>query len=297
MREMRSLVLVFTLLAAGLAAATPQPRVLILGDSIAYDGRWTTRVESALRATPAYADAMIINLALPSETASGLSEAGHAGGAFGRPCIHDRLGEALKQIKPTLVIACYGMNDGLYQPFDAENFRAYKEGVTRLVTSTRAAGARIILVTPPLHGADKTTSRPEDYDNVLEAYAGWLNSMSAMRWEVVDIRPALRAAIAEEKARNPSFRYAADNVHPGDLGHQAIADAVLAGLWPLLKLPGKPEAGSATRLKMIGEAQQSLKLAWLAQIGHKRPGIPKGLSVEAATTKAAELLLKTKTIQ
>lgn len=294
---MRALAVLLTLVIVASGHAGQPPRVLILGDSIAYDGRWTTRVESALRATPEYADAFIVNLALPSETASGLSEAGHAGGAFGRPCIHDRLGEALKQTKPTLVIACYGMNDGIYQPFDPANFNAYKQGMTRLVNEVRATGARIILVTPPLHAPDKAKSSPEDYDNVLEAYAGWLVSMSALRWEVVDIRPALRAAIADEKARNPSFRYAADNVHPGDFGHQAIADAVLGGLWPLLKLQGKPEVGSAARLKSIGEAQQLLKLAWLSQVGHKRPGIPKGLSVEAATAKANEALIRAKTAQ
>lgn len=275
-------------------AASETPRVLILGDSIAYDGRWTTRVESALRATPAYAEAGILNLALPSETASGLSEVGHAGGAYPRPCIHDRLAEILKQTKPTLVIACYGMNDGIYEPFDDRNYAAYKRGMERLVAAVRASGARILLVTPPPHGADKKKSSPQDYDNVLEAYSGWLVSQAAMGWEVIDIRPALRAAIEEEKSRTPSFRYAADNVHPGDLGHQLIADAVLAGLWPKLKLADKPEVGSAARLKAIGEAQQVLKLAWLRQIGHKRPGIPKGQSVEQAEKAAAEALQRAK---
>ena len=283
------------ILLAALATAAETPRVVILGDSIAYDGRWTTRVESALRATPAYAEATILNLALPSETASGLSEAGHAGGVFPRPCVHDRLAEVLKQTKPNLVIACYGMNDGVYEPFNDANFAAYKRGMERLVAAVRASGARIILLTPPLHAPDKTRTSAQDYDNVLEAYSGWLNSKAAVGWEVVDIRPGLRNAIADEKSRNPTFRYATDNVHPGDLGHQAIADAALAGLWPLLKLPGKPEIGSAARLKAVGEAQQALKLAWLRQTGHKRPGIPKGLPMEAAEKQAAEALNRAKT--
>ena len=278
------------LAATPMLAAQGQPRVVILGDSIAYDGRWTSRVESALRLTPAYAEAFIVNLALPSETASGLSEAGHAGGAFPRPCIHDRLAAVLRQTKPTLVIACYGMNDGIYQPFDAANFTAYKQGMERLVATVRASGARIILLTPPPHGADKTRTSPQDYDNVLEAFSGWLNAKSAMGWDVIDIRPALRKSIADEQAVNPSFRYAADNVHPGDFGHQAIADAVLAGLWPMLKLADKPEVGSAARIKSVSEAQQALKLAWLSQTGHKRPGIPKGLPLAEAEARASEAL-------
>lgn len=291
---MRLLLLLVGLATAPTLDAQAEPRVVILGDSIAYDGRWTTRLESALRLTPTYADACILNLALPSETASGLSEAGHAGGVFPRPCIHERLAEILRQTKPTLVIACYGMNDGIYQPFDAANFSAYKQGMERLVAVVRKSGARIILLTPPLHGADKVRTSPQDYDNVLEAYSGWLNAKSAMGWEVVDIRPGMRAVIAEEQSRNPSFRYAQDNVHPGDLGHQAIADAALAGLWPLLKLSGKPEVGSGARLKAIAESQQALKLAWLSQTGHKRPGIPKGASLPDAERQSASALDRAK---
>lgn len=283
-------------LCATLAAATSQPRVLILGDSITYAGGWPSRVESALRNTPTYADAMIVNLGLPSETASGLSEAGHAGGAFARPCIHDRLDRALKQLKPTLVLANYGMNDGIYQALDAERFEAYKRGMEKLVADVRASGARIILLTPPLHAPDKTKTSPQDYDNVLEAYSGWLNSKTAMGWEVIDIRPGVHAAIADEKARNPSFRYAGDNVHPGELGHQFIANAALEGLWPLLKLSGKPDVGSPARLKAIKEAQDALKDAWLTQVGHKRPGMSKGLPLEQAEKKAADALNRAKNL-
>lgn len=298
MPRMRRIAAALTLALATLPTlAVPEPpRVIILGDSIAHDGRWTSRVESALRGTPTYADATILNLALPSETVSGLSEPGHAGGAYPRPCLHDRLGEVLRQTKPDLVIACYGMNDGLYQPFDGASYAAFKRGMERLVAAVRATGARIILLTPPPHAPDKSRTSAQDYDNVLEAYSGWLISQSAMGWEVIDIRPAVRNAVDDEKAANPAFRYAVDNVHPGELGHRAIADATLAGLWPMLKLAEKPDVGSPDRLKAIGEAQQILKLAWLSQTGHKRPGIPKGQPLEVAQKKAAELLTRAKSL-
>ena len=113
---MKRILVVLFLLCAMLRAA--EPRVLFLGDSITYDGRWTTLVESALRATPAFESAEIVNMGLPSETVSGLSEEGHAGGKFPRPDLHERLGRVLEGYKPTLVIACYGMNDGIYLPPD-----------------------------------------------------------------------------------------------------------------------------------------------------------------------------------
>ncbi len=58
----------------------------------------------------------LINVGLPSETVSGLSEPGHAGGQFPRPDLHERLQRVLEQTKPELVVACYGMNDGIYYP-------------------------------------------------------------------------------------------------------------------------------------------------------------------------------------
>jgi lysophospholipase L1-like esterase len=287
--SLRALARAALLLLVAKTGATEQ-RVLILGDSIAYDGRWTTRVESALRNTPSYASAEIINLALPSETVSGLSEQGHARGMFPRPALHDRLTSILQKTKPSLVIACYGMNDGLFQPLTAESFNAYKRGMERLVASCRAAGARVIIVTPPPHAADSTKTSAQDYDNVLDTFAGWLTSKELEGWEVIDIRPRLRTLIARERLTDARFRYSQDNVHPDDRGHELLGDVVLEGLWAKLRLPEAPQPGSVARLKIMGEAQKQLKLAWLSEISHKRPGIPKGLPLSEAEKKA--LLLR-----
>lgn len=88
--------------------------------------------ESALRGTPQFADAEIVNFGLGSETVSGLSEPGHASGQFPRPCLHERLGRILEAYKPTLVLACYGMNDGIYQPLDSARTKAYQDGCLKL---------------------------------------------------------------------------------------------------------------------------------------------------------------------
>lgn len=62
-----------------------EPRIALLGDSIPYSGQWPALVESALRQAPAYRNAEIVSMALPSETVSGLSEPGHAGGPSRAP--------------------------------------------------------------------------------------------------------------------------------------------------------------------------------------------------------------------
>ena len=153
--RMTTLRIIPVLLALFLAHAMGgEPRIAILGDSIPYSGQWPALVEAALRQTPAYRHAEIVSMALPSETVSGLSEPGHAGGAFPRPCLHDRLDSILSKYAPTLVIACYGMNDGMMQPFSESGFQAYQQGMERLKKRVEDAGAQFIAITPPPYMAD-----------------------------------------------------------------------------------------------------------------------------------------------
>ena len=97
-------------------------RVVVLGDS-------NTQAGGYVALTAYYLDKLypsksfdVISLGLASETLSGLSEDGHAGGKFPRPCLFERLGRLLDKAKPEVVFACYGINDGIYQPLDKERF-------------------------------------------------------------------------------------------------------------------------------------------------------------------------------
>ncbi len=271
-------------------AEAVQPRVAILGDSITFDGRWANLVESALRGTPQFADAEIVNFGLSSETVSGLSEAGHAGGKFPRPCLHERLGRILEGYHPTLVLACYGMNDGIYLPPDEARMEAYRNGILKLKSDVEKSGASVIFITPPLHQADKPSDDPNRYDAVLDGYGEWLVARRADGWQVIDIRPDLRKGIAAEKGRDPKFVYAGDGVHPGDVGHRLMAESIASQLWPILKLPGAPNFPDKGALDLLKRRGDLLKLAWLTKTGHTRPGVPKGLPIEEAEVQAKKLM-------
>jgi hypothetical protein len=91
--------IVLTLAAPALAEERPLAgvkRVVFLGDSITYSGAYIEDLEAVLRVRNPGLRAEFLNLGLPSETVSGLSEPGHAGGAFPRPVLNERLDRVLE---------------------------------------------------------------------------------------------------------------------------------------------------------------------------------------------------------
>ena len=75
-------------------------RVVFLGDSITYSGQYIAYLETYLTTRFPERRFEFIDLGLPSETCSGLSEPGHAGGQFPRPDVHERMGRVLDKLSP-----------------------------------------------------------------------------------------------------------------------------------------------------------------------------------------------------
>src|SRR3954471_5593111 len=150
---MRLFALLFALLLPLSAARAEEflpkvTRIVVLGDSITYGGDYVDQFELFLRANFPERRFEVLDLGLPSETVSGLSEEGHAGGKFPRPDLHERLDRVLAKVKPDLVFACYGMNDGIYLPLADDRFDAFKKGMVKLHEKVEGAGAKIVHLTP-----------------------------------------------------------------------------------------------------------------------------------------------------
>ena len=56
----------------------------------------------------------------------------------------------LERTRPDLIVACYGMNDGIYYPFAQARFEKYQDGMRRLRERAAAVNARVLHVTPPV---------------------------------------------------------------------------------------------------------------------------------------------------
>ncbi len=278
-------------------------KIVFLGDSITYSGQYIEYVDAVLAARFPNQHFELINLGLPSETVSGLSEPGHAGGAFPRPDLHERLDRVLAKTKPDMVVACYGMNDGIYFPFSEERFAKYRKGMTWLAGKVKAAEAKLLILTPPVFDAEpiRADTLPAGldvypkpyagYDDVLDRYSEWLLDQRSKGWRVEDVHGPMRRHLDSKRRAQPAYRLADDGVHPNDTGHRLIAGAVLKA-WRIAGANSvriEKEEAAARTLPLIQARQRMLKDAWLTDVGHTRPGMAKGLPLADALQKAAEM--------
>ncbi len=193
-----------------------------------------------------------------AKRSSNLSEVYHPGR---RPCVLTRIDDELAKTKPAWVVACYGINCGIYHPFNEKRFAAYQAGIETLIKKVHASGARLILLTAPPYahsgpfpeGSDAAAKEaivakanveaeaaaekdPNKfgyktpypyYDHVMARYAQWLLTLNGRKdvW-VVDVRGAMLPKVKEAHGKDP--------IHPNGLGHAIMAEAFLKQ-WPTIQ--------------------------------------------------------------
>ena len=265
------LTILFVIFMSPFVAAAPSvdalagKKIVFLGDSITQAGTYVGYTSYYLQRLNPGKSFDVYPLGLSSETLSGLSEDGHAGGRFPRPCLFERLGRLLEKGKPEVVFACYGINCGIYQPLDEERFGAFKEGVQRLIRDCKAAGVKnIFIVTPPIYDV-MTRSGEFNFDSVMTAYAAWEMTIKEEGVQVIDLHSAMRKA---RDIRKEVF--SKDKVHPGKDGHLFMATAILNGLGVEV-----PEENVATiekdpLFKSIDSLRGFRSNQWMNHIGYNR---------------------------
>ncbi len=290
---MRSLRLLACLLATVVVAcaqsseALAGKRIVVLGDSITQGGTYVSFMDYFLQKSRPQLRFEVYPLGLSSETLSGLSEAGHAGGKFPRPSLFERLGRTLEKMKPEVVFACYGINDGIYQPLEEARFKAFQTGVTKLLDQCQAAGVKqVYLVTPPIF--DATTKPGEfNYDSVMTAYAAWEVQLKRPGLTVIDLHTAMRKA---RDARTEVF--SRDRVHPGDDGHLLMARTILAGAGvTTLDITAK-EAMADPLFKAVDQLRKLRASKWMAYIGYSRERVVAPTPLGDADEQVAKLQAK-----
>ncbi|QYM78457.1 SGNH/GDSL hydrolase family protein [Horticoccus luteus] len=278
-------------------------RVLILGDSITQRGDYVTFLEYYLDRSADFTPANILSIGLSSETVSGLSEAG----PWPRPCVLERLPRALAAFKPAVVLACYGMNDGVYAPASAAHLAAFLDGLHRLIAQVRAAGAQVVLITPPPFDHVPVSARGGEtsegpfsyrhpyfgYDETLTDFTKAMRKLIAPGVRVIDLHTPMRAAVTTRQSAEPAFSFTRDGVHPDLAGHLLMARIIAAGLG--LATPDGDLSAELRRIEadplypLVRDRRELRSEAWLPFIGYTREATFKTASVTAAERVAARL--------
>ncbi len=205
-------------------------KLLFLGDSITFDGRYIDRLNQHLTDLYPELELILINAGKNSETVSGLSEPIHDPR---RPMVMDRLDAIIDEEMPDLVFVCYGINDGIYHPFSQQRFEKYKSGLIDLLDRLDTYKIPVVLMTPtPFHLVDGV---PENGDE--EVYS-WKNPypdydkevVSKMRELVLNIQhSAIERRVDTYKLldEHRSEAYTKDPIHPNERGHEYIAQAII----------------------------------------------------------------------
>lgn len=276
-----------------MALLTAAKRIMFLGDSITSSGQYVADFESWLRTKlPADQMPVIINAGLSSETVSGLSEDGHAGGRFPRPDVAERIDRVIETVQPDLVFVCYGMNCGVYKPISPERLKAYQDGMLALRKKLTAAGARIIHVTPPTY--DDTHQRLDfSYNEVLGQFAQWLVAKRKDGWRVIDLHQQMTDELKRRRAIMADFKFARDGVHPSPDGHWVMTSALIRWFGDDLSADANtPESMMKNQnapSEILAQVRLRMKLlrdAYVSTAGHKRPGVKPGLPLAEAIEKA-----------
>jgi lysophospholipase L1-like esterase len=269
-------------------------RVAIIGDSITEQKLYSVYMEDYLLMCKPVAELKTCQFGWSGETSWGFLA---------------RMNNDMTWFHPTVATSCYGMNDGIYYPFDQTKFEAYQRGIQLLRQRVLASGAKIIHVTPPVFdpvpirahtlpaGRSEYRQPYEGYDNVLERYSEWLIGQRKNGWTVIDAHSPMKHFLDQERLKNPAFLLAPDGVHLNDQGHWLLAQALLRGLQKpearLIDTVQSPELPNDARdreiLALIHKRNRMLSDSWLTTVGHKRPGMEKGLQMAEAMEKAEVL--------
>jgi lysophospholipase L1-like esterase len=279
-------------------------RILFLGDSITQDGQYVSFIEYYFNSLFPENKFDILSIGLSSETVSGLTENDHP---YRRPCLFDRLEFALKETKPSIVIACYGMNDGIYHPQSAERMKAYETGIMKLIKRVQKDKIKLILITPPMfdtltsrfkivgdHEPDYGFSAPYHlYNNVLGDYASFLMKLNIPNVSVIDLHTVMTDYAINQRKTIPNFSFSKDGIHPGTEGHLFMAQQFMKGIGVEIKndtLSSELKRIKADSLFILTNKHRTKRSnGWLSYIGFTLEKTVKTNEIEP-TEKEASIL-------
>lgn len=198
-------------------------RVVFYGDSITEQRLYTTDVELYTFTRFPQTKVTFVNAGVGGDRVTG----GWAGP------IDVRLKRDVLAYHPTVVTVMLGMNDGEYKPYDQHTFDVYASGYRHIVDTLTGAlpNLRMTLIEPsPYDDVTRAPKFPGGYNAVLLRYAEFVKQLAAQHgFAVADMNAPVVKALEKANALNPvaAKLIIPDRIHPSDVGHWAMALALL----------------------------------------------------------------------
>jgi lysophospholipase L1-like esterase len=189
-----------------------------------------------------------------------------------------------------VVVACYGINDGIYHPESPERMKAFQDGTKKLIEVCHAAGAKVVLLTPPPFDrlpvknllpkdAPDFSYRTsyENYDEVLASFAKWEMTLPSAEARTVDLHRAMDDCLAKQRQTVADFSFVRDGIHPNAAGHLLMAQIVLRGLGMSLADVSADLNQELARIQadplypLIKRQREGRSNAWLNYVGLPAP--------------------------
>ncbi len=252
--------------------------IVFFGDSITQNGQYVNYVEAFLLTRFPEKQFRVINHGISSETVSGTSEPDHDPR---RPDAHPRFARDVAAWKPDVVVACFGMNDGNYHPFDEERFAKYQAGVQKLIDRVRdeARAKKLTILTPPPYDPYRRTVLDPmaksfgykfayiGYDDTLRRYSDWLTTLHQPNVLVADDHAAIGAHVLKRRENLVSFSVSPDAIHPDATGHWLMAQTLLLA-WQAPAVAAEAAIDAKSLQVRLGEVRElkrdagSIEFAW-----------------------------------
>lgn len=196
----------------------PMDRIVFLGDSITEQHLYTNYVESYLASRFPELKLTFFNAGWGGDVAPG--------GAM-------RLQRDVLNLKPTVVTICYGMNDARYTQPTEEIRTTFVRSMRELVSRLKAAGIRVVLLTPGMADGIANPGLGEIAYNErgLRILADEvLNLAREEELPCADLHRLMNEVNVRGKAADPTFCMMPDGFHPEPAGHLVMAFGALQAL-------------------------------------------------------------------
>ncbi len=139
-----------------------------------------------------------------------------------------RLNVEVLPLKPTQVILCFGLDEEQRKPFNQKKLDEFVSAMGTMIDSATAAGAKVVLLTPPLPDEIKNKGLARiKYNDIVAKYADAVRKIGQEKnIDVIDWHAAMSGILEKSKKAN-TLEWTKHGIKPTGISVAAMTSALL----------------------------------------------------------------------